>query len=652
MTGIRQAAVFALGLAIASTGLAAASQQRPYRVSDQQLRDLVDRIHTHNKVFHASFARAIDRNQVTGSPDKSQVERFVSDFDQAIDQLRDRVNDGQSDVAHAENVLRRASLIDTVMTRTQFDTGAENDWRQLKLDLNELARNYGIAWNWNSASQSMPARIDDKRVTQLLKQIERKSDKLDRSLDKAFDRASSQDRQGKDELRRSVRDLKQSSQQLRERVGGRQSNTLDIEEVLRRGGNVDSLMQRYQLSAQAEQNWLGVRGDLDGLARAYNVAWNWSNPGYPLAQGGQYDRHYITGTFQLEGNGGDEARRAAQRAARAVPAEQRSRVYESLLARLEAPERIAIERHNNSVTMASTRGQRVSFEADGRNHMEQWSDGRTMTTRATLENERLVVSTTGNRGSDFTVTFDPMENGRTLHMTRTIDDEGLRQPVTVRSTYRRLSDDARWNIGPTGPEYPYTDSPSGDAGVPDGTRFVALLDRAMNTADAREGDLYTLTTRSPSRYEGAVIQGFVSSVNESGRLTGRSGMTLNLRSIRLRNGTSYRFDGVIEGVRTPDGEAVRLDREGTIDSDDSQTRKTVERSAIGAAFGAIVGAITGGGSGAAIGAAIGAGGGAGTVLIEGRDRLEHRHRRPGRQPWYRHHRLPSRGGGVRSDSRG
>ena len=133
-----------------------------------------------------------------------------------------------------------------------------------------------------------------------------------------------------------------------------------------------------------------------------------------------------------------------------MPPDQRHRTYQSLLARLEAPDQIAIERHANSVTMASTRAARVTFDADGLDRRKQWSAERTMNTRATLEGERLVVVTTGNRGSDFTVTFDPMKNGRSLYMTRTIDDERLRQPVTVRSSYRRLSNEARWDIETSG----------------------------------------------------------------------------------------------------------------------------------------------------------------------------------------------------------
>jgi hypothetical protein len=332
----------------------------------------------------------------------------------------------------------------------------------------------------------------------------------------------------------------------------------------------------------------------------------------------------LTGTYQLDVDQGDDPRRAAELASRTTPLDQRQRTFDRLLSRLEAPDQIAIERNDNTVTMASTRARRVTFDADGMDHTERWSAERTMNTRATFEGERLVVVTTGYRGSAFTVTFDPIANGRTLQMTRTIDDEGLRQPVTVRSSYRRVSDEPRWSID-TSEGRSLDNNPTGPAdefAVPDGIRFVAVLDNALSTATVREGDLYSMTAVSPPQYEGAVIQGFVSTMNESRRAPGRSGMTLNLQSIRLRDGNSYPFDGVIEDVRGPDGEPVRMDRDGTLDNRDSRTQKIVERGVIGAALGAIIGAVAGGSKGAAIGAVIGASGGAGTVMIEGRDRLD------------------------------
>jgi uncharacterized protein YcfJ len=98
-------------------------------------------------------------------------------------------------------------------------------------------------------------------------------------------------------------------------------------------------------------------------------------------------------------------------------------------------------------------------------------------------------------------------------------------------------------------------------------------------------------------------------------------MALNFERIRMRNGRTYQFAGVIESVRTADGETISVDNEGTVE-EKSQTNETVTRGGIGAALGAIIGAITGGGKGAAIGAAVGAGVGAGTVFVQGRDQLD------------------------------
>ena len=276
--------------------------------------------------------------------------------------------------------------------------------------------------------------------------------------------------------------------------------------------------------------------------------------------------------------------------------------------RLNAPETIAIDRNGNNVTMASSRGRQVTFEADGQVRREQGAGGRTMETRATLNGDQLMVTTTGNRGSDYAVTFEPLDNGRNMRVTRRIQDDTLSQPVTVRSFYRRSSEEAQWDIESTERGAPSrTDPAARDFDMPDGTRLVATLDNALSTRNSNAEDRFTMTTRSPSQYEGAVIEGTVSNVNASGRVSGRADMALNFESIRLRNGRTYQFSGVIEQVRTADGEIISVDNEGRVE-EESQTEKTVQRGAIGAALGAIIGAISGGAKGAAIGAAIGAGG--------------------------------------------
>jgi hypothetical protein len=238
--------------------------------------------------------------------------------------------------------------------------------------------------------------------------------------------------------------------------------------------------------------------------------------------------------------------------------------------------------------------------------------------------DQLSVTTTGSRGNDFAVTFEPIDDGRNLRVTRRIYDSSLRQPVTVQSFYRKSSDEALWDVYSTrqGGARSQNEPAAVELGVPTGTRFVATLDNAVSTKTSKAEDRFAMTARTPSQYEGAVISGTVSSVNASGRVTGRADIALNFETIRMRNGLTYPFAAIIESIRTVAGETITVAKDGSVEDGDSQTQKTAERGAIGAALGAIIGAVTGGGKGAAIGAAVGAGGGAGTVIVQGRDQLD------------------------------
>jgi hypothetical protein len=169
------------------------------------------------------------------------------------------------------------------------------------------------------------------------------------------------------------------------------------------------------------------------------------------------------------------------------------------------------------------------------------------------------------------------------------------------------------NVGGTGP--------IGSFVIPNGTEIVAVLNNDLSTQNAREGDRFTMTVRSPGQYEGATIEGSVTSIDRGGRLSGRSQLTMDFDTIRLRDGSSHRFAGILETVRTPNGDVVRVDNEGAV-RDTDQTNKTVTRTAIGTAVGALIGAIAGGGKGAAIGAIVGAGAGAGSVYVQGRNDLD------------------------------
>ena len=263
--------------------------------------------------------------------------------------------------------------------------------------------------------------------------------------------------------------------------------------------------------------------------------------------------------------------------------------------------------------------------------------------KATLRGEELTITSLGG-DTDYTVTFTPMDGGRSLKITRRITTDYLSETVFAESVYNKTesfpglgidrnlpsvasdnggysSNDPNDRIGsnPVGPSVSTTGN--GQFIVPSGTIITGLLDSSIDTKVTQNNDRFKMIVQSPNEFRGATVEGYVTGVGRSGQVSGRSNVTFNFETITLRSGERYEFAGYLQSIKDQNGKEVKVDTEGTAKSD-SQTKETAKRGGIGAGLGAIIGAIAGGGKGAAIGAIIGGGAGAGSVVVQGREDLQ------------------------------
>ncbi len=640
----------ALAVVLLALGLAGAAEaQRPYRMNDRQVNNLIRRVENGADRFRVSVDTALDRSPLNGTRSEDEINGYIRDFEAATDQLRSRFNSRTSVAADVENVLQRASFINEFMARNSLGASTQSYWSQLRTDLNSLAAAYNVVWDWNrrvysttgsnypTGSYQIPYRITDREVDMVIQRVEQNTDRFRSTLENALDRSRYNSTRSEDDINRFVRDFETATDQLRSRFNSRASVDADVEQVLERAASIDTFMRNNRLTNRAQNEWSVLRSDLTALADAYGVAWNWNRRNLPGDQtagnfpGRVNAANRLTGTFRLDPSQSDNPSTVADNAVRNLPFNERQRVRDQILRRLESPEMLAIERNGNNVTIASSRAPQTTFVANAPESREQLPNGSYARVTAQLNGDRLVVSSAGDRATDFTVTFDPIRGGRELRVTRQIWNDRLgMNPVTVTTLYDRTADTAEWNVytgssvgyGQTG-AYDNNNLPSGDFVIANNETVIATLDTDLSTRSVQPGERFTLTVQQPSQFAGAVIEGTVASTDRGGRVTGRSELSFDFDTIRLRDGRSYRFAGFVESVRTATGETVSVDNEGTV-RDSNQTNKTVQRAAIGTAVGAIIGAIAGGGKGAAIGAVIGGGIGAGgAITSRGKDiRLE------------------------------
>ncbi|MGB7923791.1 MAG: glycine zipper family protein, partial [Pyrinomonadaceae bacterium] len=607
MNRFRQTVSLALVMAIISLGMVTQTQAQGVQIDNrtrrEELRTVVTRIDNRMSVFRKTLDATLDRSRWDGTRAEDNINQLVKDFGDSLNRLRSSFNDRQNSRDEAQDLLRRAVLIDNFMLNRRVSGDVMSDWMNVRGEIDRLAQIYNITPGWNAAPA---AGAGVGNVRQIVARIETRTNSFRESLSESLDRSRMDGTRREDNINQIVADFEAATDRLRDRFRNDRlsESTADAQEVLSRGARIDNFMTRFTVSGRAANEWYALKQDLDQLGLAFNISPNWGagggggvGGGIGGGIGGGNRANRLTGTYRLDRSQSEDARTAAERATRNLPSNDRQFVYDRLITRLESPDVIAIERNGSNVTIASSRSPQITFEANGRENTEYTQNGRSIRTVAALNGDQLSVTTTGNRDTDFNVTFDPIEGGRRLRVTRRLSSDRLNTTVEVQSVYDRTSDVARWDVY-NGTSYPTTGgtTSTGEFIVPNNMELRGTLNTNISTRDSRDGDRFTITVREPRQYDGAIIEGYVSNIDRGGRVSGRSELTLNFDRIRTRDGRTYSFAGLVQSVRTPNGEVVNVNNEGNV-REDSRTNTTVARTAIGTALGALIGAVAGGGKG-------------------------------------------------------
>lgn len=439
-----------------------------------------------------------------------------------------------------------------------------------------------------------------------------------------------------------IRDLKDEVREFQKNLDLRRENRDDVTRMIDLARRVNEFMRTFPQNRRVDDSWKGTRAQLDRIAANYGVTTDWDADAdvtpvkdYPDPLPKNSISVGLSGTYDLDIARSEDVNDIVSDTS--LGSEQQ----EDLKEKLQAPGQIAIEIRGDQVTLATSNASPVTFIADGRDKVEQIGNGKTLRLRATMSGQVLTVSSLGGE-TDYTITFTSMSNGRILKVSRRVTTEYLNQTVFAESVYNKTDSIARLGIDRGGnandPNGGYSDNdqtgnptyggtPSavpgrtGDFVVPNGLVVTGILENEINTKVSQNNDRFRLTVQSPNEFRGATIEGYVSGVGRSGKVTGRSNVTFNFEKITLRDGRTYDFAGNLQSIKDQNGKTIKIDTEGAAKGD-SQTKESVKRGGLGAGIGAVIGAIAGGGKGAVLGAIIGGGAGAGSVAVQGREDLQ------------------------------
>src|SRR6185369_13559999 len=353
MRVIRKTIFMTLLLTLVTAGMPISGMDQ-YGANESAVRDTVRRIQTRTDSLQRAVQNAADRNNYR----VDDINRLIVNFENAANQLDRRLGTRRSTTADAQTLLDYAAQIDNFFASNRLGGGSRREWQAIRADLDQLAGYYNLSPRWSSSDTGYNNggygnnnyNLSDLQMRQLVDRLNMRTTTFSRNLRQELTRASNNDRYRLDEVRTQLSDFETAVTQLRNRVNSRQSSSADARNVLDRAAFLNNFVSDRQLSYQTENTWTSLRTDLDQLASAYSIAWNWSqipagggNPG-----GTTWGRRNLTGTFRLNSGRGDDVRRAVDDATRNLSLAERQRVYDSLLRRLDPPQMLAIDRRGTS----------------------------------------------------------------------------------------------------------------------------------------------------------------------------------------------------------------------------------------------------------------------------------------------------------------
>jgi hypothetical protein len=513
-------------------------------------------------------------------------------------------------------------------------------------------------------------KLSQKEVRDLARSLSSQVDNFQYTLEDDM-RRSSADSQDVNYVSQGLDDLQSKVAALQDNIDNHRDNRDDMNEVVTASQNVDGFFRRQPPNQRISQDWNSIKTTVTRLSANYgivpglngsvssmppvqtrrNYPTNGNGPvlrrtpakSTPSTIGPQGDSS-LTGTYRLDATKSENTDQILSETNLAGADRQ------DLQKKLEAPEQIAIFVRGDQVTLASSNVTPITFTADGTEKADTDASGRSIKVKAALRGEELTIASLGG-DTDYTIIFAPVDGGRSLKVTRRITTQYLSETVFADSVYQKTNDVALLGID-TGSDNNsnagggWSSSDNSTAGgnstssndnnlpsvaavpgrtgsfvVPNGTIISGMLENTIDTKLSQNNDRFKMTVQSPNEFRGAVIEGHLSGVGRSGRVSGRSNVTFNFETITLRDGKTYDFAGFLQSIKDQNGKPVKVDAEGTIKGS-SQTKETAKRGGAGAGLGAVIGAIAGGGTGAAIGAIIGGSVGAGSVLVQGRDDVQ------------------------------
>ncbi|MCI0338867.1 MAG: hypothetical protein L0226_14935 [Acidobacteria bacterium] len=259
-----------VSICITSFALTAQAQQ-PFRMPDKQVQSQLNRLASATKRYRNAMNDALGKSSsIQGGSDERAMQN-VENLESSTTRLKEQFENKRVTSTTVQDVIRNASNVNSYMTRNFGRSRADEEWAEVKKNLETLAQSYNVRWQGSYLS-SRPYRMTNGQVSSLLERIKTDAEQYRKDMKTLFPIERSVDRQTRDSINRAIRNIIDRSSRMRGRLNDDDGGAGQLNELMRSGVTIDRFMQRNRLTGQVQADWSRIRRNLSDLARGYKVS--------------------------------------------------------------------------------------------------------------------------------------------------------------------------------------------------------------------------------------------------------------------------------------------------------------------------------------------------------------------------------------------
>ena len=189
---IQRTRVASVAAAVFAAAALAAPAAAAERLTDKDMKQLIERIDNERDRFEDQLDGKVKTSIIRNAAGETDVTKYLDDFQDNVQKLKDRYTTSYAAGAEATTVLRQASEIKRFMATQPAGFDGASEWNRLEASLGELAAAYSTTLPIPEGQQAR--RLNDAEVRAAANGVAKSADQFKKALDASLKADTSVDK--------------------------------------------------------------------------------------------------------------------------------------------------------------------------------------------------------------------------------------------------------------------------------------------------------------------------------------------------------------------------------------------------------------------------------------------------------------------------